>query len=42
MRNLTTGDLGIPLAVIQLRVTRVKKTNVMYFLDLFEGRGENG
>ena len=42
MRNLTTGGLGILLAVIQLEVTRVKKTKVMYFLDLFEGRGENG
>ena len=42
MRNLTTGGLGILLAVIQLGVTRVKKTKVMYFLDLFEGRGKKG
>ena len=42
MRNLTSGDLGILLVVIQLRVTGLKKTKVVYLLDLFEGRGENG
>ena len=25
IRNFTSGDLGIPLVVIQLRVTRLKK-----------------
>ena len=42
MRNLTSGDLGILLVVIQLRVTGLKKTKVVYLLDLFNGRGENG
>ena len=27
---------------IQLGVTGLKKTKVVYLLDLFEGRGENG
>ena len=42
MRNITSGDLGILLVVIQLRVTGLKKTKVVYLLDLFEGRGEKG
>ena len=42
MRNITSGDLGILLVVIQLRVTGLKKTKVLYLLDLFEGRGERG
>ena len=42
MRNLTSGDLRILLVVIQLRVTGLKKTKVVYLLDLFEGRGEKG
>ena len=42
MRNLTSGDLGILLVVIQLRVTGMKKSKVLYLLDLFEGRGEKG
>ena len=42
MRNLASGDLGILLVVIQLRVTGLKKTKVVYLLDLFEGRGEKG
>ena len=37
--NLTSGDLEIPLVVIQLGVTGLKKTRVEYLLDLFEGRG---
>ena len=40
MRNLTFGDLGILLVVIQLRVSGLRKTKVVYLLDLFEGRGE--
>ena len=28
--------------VIRLGVTGLKKTRVMYFLDLFEGRGKKG
>ena len=39
IRNLTSGDLGIPLMVIQLRVNGLKKTRIKYLLDLFEGRG---
>ena len=42
MRNLTSGDLGILLVVIQLGVTRLKKTKVVYLLDLLDGRGEKG
>ena len=42
MRNLTCADLGILLVVIQLGITGLKKTKVMYFLDLFEGRGKKG
>ena len=40
VRDLTSGDLRIPLVVIQLGVTGLKKTRVVYLLDLFEGRGE--
>ena len=41
IRSLTSGDLVIPLVVIQLGVTRLRKTRVVYLLDLFEGkRGE--
>ena len=42
MRNLTSGDLGILLVVIQLGVTGLRKTNVVYILDLFEGIEEKG
>ena len=42
MRNLTSGDLGILLVVIQLRVIGLKKTKAVYLLDLLEGRRENG
>ena len=42
MRNITSGDLGILLVVIQLRVTGLKKSKVLYLLDLFEGSGEKG
>ena len=42
MRNITSGDLGILLVVIQLRVTGLKKTKIVYLLDLFEERREKG
>ena len=42
IRDLPSGDLGIPLVVIRLGVTGLKKTRVVYLLDLFEGRGEKG
>ena len=38
-RNLTCGDLEIPLVVIGLGVTGLKKTGFVYFLDLFGERG---
>ena len=38
MRNLTSGDLGILLEVIQLGVTGLKK--IVYLLDLLKQRGE--
>ena len=40
IRNLTSGDLGILLVVIRLGATVLKKTRIVYLLDLFEGRGE--
>ena len=41
IRNLTCGDLEIPLVIIGLRVTGLKKTGFVYLLDLFgEGGGE--
>ena len=42
IRNLTCDDFGIPLVVIQLGETRLKKTRVAYLQDVFEGRGEKG
>ena len=42
IRDLTSGDLGIPLVVIQLGITKLNKTRVVYLLDLFEGRGQKG
>ena len=41
IRNLPSGDLGIPLVVIQLGVTGSKKTRSCR-LDLFVGMGEKG
>ena len=38
IRNLDSGDLGILLVVSRLGVTGLKKTRVVYLLDLFEGR----
>ena len=40
IRNLTSGDLGIPLVVIRPGVIGLKKTRVTYLLDLSERRGE--
>ena len=42
VRNLTCGNLEIPLVVIRLRVTGLKKTGFVYLLDLFGGRVEEG
>ena len=41
IRNFTSGDLGIPLVVSRRGVTGLKKTRVVYLLDLLEGKGEN-
>ena len=38
--KFTSGDLGVPLVVIQLGVTGFKKTRLQYPLDLSETRGE--
>ena len=42
IRNLTCGDLEIPLVVTGLEVTRLKKTRFVYPLDLLGGRDEGG
>ena len=34
IRDLTSGDLGILLVVIRLGLTVLKKTRVVYLLDL--------
>ena len=39
IRNLTSGDLESQLVVIGLRVTELKKTRVVYLLDLFGRKG---
>ena len=41
MRNQTSGDLEI-LVVIQLGLTGLEKTRVVYLLVLSGGRGEKG
>ena len=40
IRDLTSDDLRIVLVVTRLGVTGLKKTRVVYVLDLFEGKGE--
>ena len=42
VRNLTSGDLEIPLVVVQPRATGLKKTRLVHLPNLFEGRGEKG
>ena len=42
VRNLPSGDLGIPFVVSRLGVAGLKKTSIVYLLDLFEGRWQNG
>ena len=41
-KNLICGDLEIPLVVIQLGVPGLKKARLLYLLDLFGERGEEG
>ena len=38
IRNLSYGNLGIPLVVIRLGVIGLRKTRVVYLLNLYEGR----
>ena len=40
IRDLTFDDLGISLVVSRLGVGGLKKTRVVYLLDLFQRRGE--
>ena len=40
IRNINSDDLGIPFVEIQLGVTGLNKTRVVYLLDLFEERRE--
>ena len=42
IRNVTSGYLVIPLVVIQLGVSGLRKTRVVYLLDLLERKGEQG
>ena len=39
-KNVNCGDLEVLLVVIRLGVTGLKKTGLVYHLDLFEGMGE--
>ena len=42
IRNLTFSDLEIPLVLTGLGVTGLKKTEVVYLLGFFFGRGGGG
>ena len=42
IRNLIFGDVEILLVVIQLGVTRLKKTGFVYLWFLFGGKGRRG
>ena len=42
IRDLTCGDLEIPLLVIRLGVTGPKNSEFVWLLDLLERRGKNG
>ena len=42
IRNLFSVDMGILLVVMQLGITGLRKIRLVYLLDLFQGRGENG
>ena len=42
IRNLTCGDLEIPLVVIGLGVTGLKEAGFVYLLDLFGDGGRTG
>ena len=38
--DLTSDDMGIPIVVVRLGLTGLKKIRLVHLLDLFEGRGE--
>ena len=38
-RNLTSGDMVIPLVVTRLAVTRLENVRLMYLLDLLQEEG---
>ena len=40
MRNLICRALEIPIVIIQMGITGLKKSGLVYLLDLFVGRGE--
>ena len=42
IKYLTCGDLEISLVVIRLGVTRWKKLELVYLLELFGGKGMRG
>ena len=42
IRDLTCGDLEIPLLVIRLGVTEPKNSEFVWLIDLLEGRGKKG
>ena len=42
IQSLTSANLGIPLVVIQLVLTGLKNTRVVYLLDLFREEGRRG
>ena len=42
VRNLTFGYLEIPLVVIRLGVTGLKKTGIVYILGFWEEGGRSG
>ena len=42
IKILNCGDLEIPLVAIRLGVTGLKKTGLVYFLDLFRGKERRG
>ena len=42
IKNLTTGDLGIPFVVIRAGVSGLKKCRLVHLPDLFEGGRDKG
>ena len=42
IRNLICGDLKIPLVMIRMRISGLKKAKLVYLLGLLGGRMEEG